>query len=101
MIPTVETIEGMIEPGGHLRLSHQTKIGPGSVQVTIRCFAAVTPRRTLADVIREIRAAQDKRGGYRRTAEEMAEWEAERMGADEERDRILDAARRPFPSESE
>ncbi len=90
-----EVIDATLEPDGTLRLSHQPQLPPGPVRVTIQAVHPTRPRRTLADVIREIAAEQRARGFPGRTAEEIAAWEAERASDDEERDRELDAARHP------
>jgi hypothetical protein len=93
---TAEVIDATLEPDGTLRLAHQPQLPPGPVRVTIQPVAPTRPRRTLADVIREIAADQRARGYAGRTAEELrteAELQAEE---DDERDRELDAARRPF-----
>jgi hypothetical protein len=53
---TEETINATLDSNGRLQLTHQPRLRPGPVQVTIRVAAAVGPKRGLADVIREIRA---------------------------------------------
>jgi hypothetical protein len=52
---TEETIDAMLDSNGQLRLTHQPRLPPGPVRVTIRVAAAVGPHRGLADVIRENR----------------------------------------------
>ena len=66
-----ETIEGTLDSNGQLRLSHQPRLPPGPVRVTIRVAAAVGPRRGLADVIREIAADQRSRGFPGRSAADL------------------------------
>ena len=56
-----ETIDATLDPSGQLWLSHQPRLQPGPVRVTIRA-AVLGPRRGLADVIREIAAEQRARG---------------------------------------
>ena len=53
-----ETIDATLDSNGQLRLTHQPRLPPGPVRVTIRVAAAVGPQRGLADVIREIAAEQ-------------------------------------------
>ena len=92
-----ETIEGMLDSDGQLRLTHQPRLPPGPVQVTIRVAAAVGSQRGLADVIREIAAEQRSRGFSGRSAEDLRAEEDARLAEDAERDRELDAARRGTP----
>ena len=89
-----ETIEATLDSNGQLRLSHQPRLPPGPVRVTIRVAAAVGPRRGLADVIREIAAEQRSRGFPGRSAEDLRAEDDARLAEDAERDRELDAARR-------
>jgi len=51
MLATEETIDAMLESSGELRLSHQPRLPPGPVKVTIRAASAAGPRRGLADGI--------------------------------------------------
>jgi hypothetical protein len=91
-----EVIDGVLEPDGTLRLSHQPQLPPGPVRVSIQAIGPTRPQRTLASVIQEIAADQRSRGYSGRTAEEL-QTEAELQAAeDEERDRELEAARRPL-----
>jgi hypothetical protein len=93
---TEEVIAATLEPDGTLRLAHAPQLPPGPVRVTIQVVAPPGQQRTLADVIGQIAADQRARGDAGRTAEELQS-EAERQAAeDEERDRELEAARRPF-----
>ena len=89
-----ETIEGTLDSNGQLRLSHQPRLPPGPVRVTIRAAAALGPRRGLADVVREIAAEQRSRGFPGRSATDLRAEDDARMDEDAERDRELDAARR-------
>jgi hypothetical protein len=89
-----ETIEGMLDSDGQLRLTHQPRLPPGPVRVTIRVAAAEGLRRGLVDVIREIAAGQRSRGFPGRSAEDLRAEEDARLAEDAERDRELDAARR-------
>ncbi len=91
---TEETIDGTLETNGQLRLSHQPRLPPGPVQVTIRAATAAAPRRGLADVIREIAAEQRSRGFPGRSAADLKAEEEARSDEDADRDRELDAARR-------
>lgn len=93
MNPIEETIDAALDAGGQLRLSHQPRLRPGPVRVTIRLAAAPGSRRGLADVIREIAAEQRSRGFPGRSAAELRAEEALRSDDDAERDRELDAAR--------
>jgi len=89
-----ETIEATLDSNGQLRLTHQPRLPPGPVTVTIRVAAAVGPRRGLADVIREIAAEQRSRGFPGRSVEDLRADDDGRQADDAERDRELDAARR-------
>jgi hypothetical protein len=89
-----ETIDATLDSNGQLRLSHPPRLPPGPVQVTIRA-AAQAPRRGLADVIREIAAEQRSRDFPGRSAADLRAEEDARLAEDAERDRELDAARRP------
>src|SRR5437016_13892878 len=89
-----ETIEGTLDSNGQLRLTHQPRLPPGPVRVTIRVAPAVGPQRGLADVIREIAAEQRSRGFPGRSAEDLGAEDDARLAEDAERDQELDAARR-------
>jgi len=89
-----ETIDATLDSNGQLRLAHQPRLPPGPVRVTIRVAAAVGPRRSLADVIREIPAEQRSRGFPGRSAEDLRAEDDGRLAEDAERDRELDTARR-------
>ncbi len=93
MSATEETIDATLDPSGQLWLSHQPRLQPGPVRVTIRA-AVIGPRRGLADVIREIAAEQRARGFPGRSGADIGAEEADRLDEDAERDRELDAARR-------
>ena len=88
-----ETIDATLDPSGQLWLSHQPRLQPGPVLVTIRA-AVIAPRRGLANVIREIAAEQRARGYPGRSRAAISADEAERLDEDAERDRELAAARR-------
>jgi hypothetical protein len=88
-----ETIDATLDSNGQLRLSHQPRLPPGPVRVTIRA-AAPGQRRGLADVIREIAAEQRSRGFPGRSAAELRAEDEAGLDEDAERDRELDAARR-------
>src|SRR6266446_9892588 len=89
-----ETIDATLDSNGQLRLSHQPRLPPGPVRVTIRVAAAVGPRRGLADVIREIAAEQRSRGFAGRSAADLRAEDDARLTEDAERDRELNTARR-------
>src|SRR5260370_24457542 len=89
-----ETIEATLDSNGQLRLTHQPRLPPGPVRVTIRVAAAVRPQRGLADVVREIAAEQRARGFPGRSAAELRAEDDARLAEDAERDRELDTARR-------
>jgi len=89
-----ETIEATLDSNGQLRLTHQPRLPPGPVRVTIRVAAPVGPRRGMADVIQEIDADQRLRGFQGRMAAEIQAEEEARLEEDHERDREHDAARR-------
>src|SRR5438552_4121498 len=91
---TEVTIEATLDSNGQLHLTHQPRLPPGPVQVTIRVATAVGPLRGLADVIREIAAEQRACGFPGRSAEDMRAEDDARLAEDAERDRELDAARR-------
>lgn len=88
-----ETIEATLDSNGQLSLSHPPHLPSGPVRVTIR-VATGQPRRGIADVARELAAEQRARGLVGRSEEELAAEEAANQAEDEERDRLLDAARR-------
>ena len=88
-----EVIEATLNTNGQLLLSHPPRIPPGPVQVIIRAGAATGPRRSLADVIREIAAEQRARGFLGRSAEELIDEDIQRQADDTERDNELDASR--------
>src|SRR5437764_15458467 len=89
-----ETIDAMLDSNGQLRLTHQPRLTPGPVFVTIRVAAPVGPKRGLADVIREIAAEQRSRGFPGRSAASLRAEDDALLEEDAERDRELDAARR-------
>jgi hypothetical protein len=89
-----ETIEATLDSNGQLRLTHQPRLPPGPVRVTIRVAAAVGSPRGLADVIREIAAEQRSRGFPGRSAEDLRTDDDARLAEVAERDREPDAARR-------
>jgi predicted amidohydrolase len=88
-----ETIEATLDSNGDLQLTHQSRLPPGPVQVTIRVAAPSGAPRGLADVIREIRADQIARGFHGRSTEELRAEEEAKVTEDAERDLELDAAR--------
>ena len=88
-----EIIEATLDSNGQLQLSHQPRLPPGPVRVTIRVGATAAPQRYLADVIREIAAEQRARGFPGRSAAELRAEDDARQSEDAERDRELDAAR--------
>jgi len=89
-----ETIDATLDSTGQLRLTHQPRLPPGPVKVTIRVAAAVGPPRGLADVIREIAAERSSRGFPGRSAADLRAEDDACLAEDAERDRELDAARR-------
>ena len=89
-----ETIDATLDSNGHLRLTHQPRLPPGPVRVTIRLAGAVGPQRGLAVVIREIAAGQRSRGFPGRSSEDLRSDDVARPAEDADRDRELDAARR-------
>ncbi len=88
-----ETIDATLESNGQLRLTHQPRLPPGRVRVTIRVAHAVGPRRGLADVIREIAAEQRSRSFPGRSAEDLRAEDDASIDEDADRERELDAAR--------
>lgn len=90
-----ETIDGTLDSNGQLQLSHPSQLSAGPVRVTIRVAPPLQPKRTLADVIREIAAEQRVRGFPGRSADEFRAEDESRMDEDVERDQELDMARRP------
>jgi hypothetical protein len=90
---TEETIDATLDSTGQLRLSHQPRLPPGPVRVTIRAIPA--PRRGLADVLREIAAEQRLRGFAGRSAADLRAEENSQLAEDAERDQELEGARRP------
>ena len=85
-----EVLDATLEPDGTLRLSHQPQMPPGPVRVTIQMVRPTPPARTLADVIREIRADQIARGFQGLTTEQLRQQEAERTAENEEYDREME-----------
>jgi hypothetical protein len=85
-----ETIEATLDSNGQLQLARQPALAPGPVRVTIRAAAAVRPRRSVADVIREIRADQVARGFHGLTTEELQQREAEAEAENDEYDREME-----------
>ena len=90
MIQTEEVIDATIEPNGTLRLAQPPRLPPGPVRVTIQAIVPTPPRRTLTDVIREIRAGQIARGYRGLTAEELRRREAELEAENDEYDREME-----------
>jgi hypothetical protein len=91
-----ETIEATLDANGELHLTHQPRLPPGPVRVTIR--ATTVGQRGLADVVREIAAEQRSRGFPGQSADDLRAEDEAHLAEDEERDRELDAARRrPSP----
>ena len=88
-----ETIEATVSADGQLTLARPSQFPAGPVRVTIHPVEPVR-RRGLADVIREIAANQRARGFLGRSSEEIQAERDAYMAEDEERDRMLDAARR-------
>ncbi|HUG94416.1 MAG TPA: hypothetical protein VML55_26530 [Planctomycetaceae bacterium] len=88
-----ETIEATLDADGQLILTHQPRLPPGPVQVTIRVAAAGKPQRGLADTVREIAAEQRARGFPGRSAVDVRAEEDARLAEDAERDRELNSAR--------
>ena len=89
-----ETIDATLDSNGQIRLTHQPRLPPGPVRVTIRAVSASGPQRSLADVIRAIAAEQRSRGFPGRSAEDLRADDDARQADDAERDRELQAARR-------
>ena len=85
-----ETIEATLDSNGQLQLTHQPRLPPGPVRVTIRAAAAVGLQRGLADVIREIRADQDARGFHGLTTEQLRQREADLEAENDEYDREME-----------
>lgn len=85
-----ETIEATLDANGQLRLTHQSRLPPGPVRVTIRAVAAVGPQRGLADVLRKIRADQIARGFHGLTTEQLRQREAELEAENDEYDREME-----------
>ena len=90
MTPIEETIDATLDASGQLQLSRSPQLPPGPVRVTIRVASASGPRRTLADVIREIRADQIARGFHGLTTEELRQREAELEAENDEYDREME-----------
>src|SRR6266702_507250 len=88
-----ETIEATLDSNGQLQLTHQPRLPPGPVRVTIRVAAPVGPRRGMADVIKKIVADQRLRGFHGRTSAELKAEEDACQAEERERDREQDAAR--------
>jgi hypothetical protein len=91
-----DTIDATLDADGHLQLAHAPRVPPGPVRVTVRAATPV-PRRTLADVLREIAAGQRASGFPGRPAAEILADDAARADEDAGRDAEHTAARRPAP----
>jgi hypothetical protein len=89
-----ETIDATLDANGQLRLSHQPRLPPGPVRVTIRAVGALAPRRGLADVIRAIAAEQRARGFPGRSAADLCAEDEAHLDEDAARERELETARR-------
>src|SRR4051812_42732816 len=89
-----EVIEATLDANGQLRLTHQPRLPPGPVRVTIRVAATAGPQRGLADVIREIAAEQRSRGFPGQSVADLRAEDDARLAEDAERDQELDTARR-------
>jgi hypothetical protein len=85
-------VEGTLKPDGTLELDQKPNLSPGPLRATIRPAPPPTPRRGLADVVREIAADQRARGYPGRSAAELRATEDAALDEDAERDRELDAA---------
>ena len=85
-----ETIDATLDSNGQLQLTHQPSLPPGPVQVTIRVVGASRPKRSLADVLREIRADQIARGFHGLTTEELRQREAEIEAENDDYDREME-----------
>jgi hypothetical protein len=92
---TEETIDATLNANGQLSLARSPQLPAGPVSVTIRLLPAPTTRRGLADVIREIAGEQRARGYPGRSAAELSAEEDAHLLEDADRDRELEAARRP------
>lgn len=88
-----ETMDATIDANGNLSLSHQPRLPPGPVRVTIRS-AATLPQRGLADVVREIAAEQRAQGFPGRSTQQLLAEEDEALEEDARRDLLLEGARR-------
>jgi hypothetical protein len=84
-----ETIDATLDSNGQLRLTHQPRLPPGPVRVTIRAAAPAGAQRGLADVIREIAAEQRSRGFPGRSADDVSSENDASLAEDTERDREL------------
>ncbi|MGQ9576608.1 MAG: hypothetical protein ACUVUC_14965 [Thermoguttaceae bacterium] len=71
MNSTQETIQAVLGADGQLILTHQPRLPPGPVEVTIRVPASTGGKRGLADVIREIAPDQRPRGFPGRSAAQL------------------------------
>ena len=97
-------VMGTLRADGTLELDERPTLAPGRVQVAIvpaQIPAASGSRRTLLDVLDEIRTGQTARGYQGRSIEEMKADEAARRAEDEEyeeRWRILWNQTTPSPS---
>jgi hypothetical protein len=87
-----ETIDGVLEADGTLRLSHQPQVTPGLVRVTV-CSLLQRPSRSLADAIWEIAAGQRACGYQGCSAQELIDEGELQAAEDEERDRELDSVK--------
>jgi hypothetical protein len=80
-------IMGTLKADGTLELDERPTLAPGRVQVAIAPTQMPTkggPRRTILDVLDEVRASQTARGYRGRSIEEMQADEAARRAEDEE-----------------
>jgi hypothetical protein len=80
-------VMGTLKADGTLELDERPALAPGRVQVAIVPTPTPTaggPRRTLLDILDEVRASQTARGYQGRSIEEMEADEAARRADDEE-----------------
>ena len=76
-------VHGTLKDDGTLELDEKPQLAPGRVQVTslpVPAPAVAQPRRTILDVLDEIRAGQEARGYRGRSIEEMEADESMRSG---------------------
>ena len=71
MVAAAEMLDGTLHPDGTLVLDHKSGLPLGRVSIVLQPVQPGAPRRRLADVIDDIRQAQQTRPFQSRSAQEI------------------------------